>query len=204
MEPQDRSYIESLVRAIPDFPQPGIIFRDITTVIKDAKGFTIIMDDLVDRYREQNIDYVMGAEARGFIFGAALAYAIGAGFVPARKPGKLPAQVLSASYNLEYGSNSIEVHKDAIHKGARVLLVDDLLATGGTAKAMTQLVEELEAQVVELAFVIELEDLKGRDLLAPYSVYSQLTYWNLDSIAQDRANLLEAKARSSFCLLWNP
>jgi len=101
MEPQDRSYIESLVRAIPDFPQPGIIFRDITTVIKDAKGFTIIMDDLVDRYREQNIDYVMGAEARGFIFGAALAYAIGAGFVPARKPGKLPAQVLSASYNLE-------------------------------------------------------------------------------------------------------
>ena len=176
MESQDRAYIESLVRAIPDFPQPGIIFRDITTVIKDAKGFTIIMDDLVDRYREQNIDYVMGAEARGFIFGAALAYAIGAGFVPARKPGKLPAQVLSASYNLEYGSNSIEAHKDAIHKGARVLLVDDLLATGGTAKAMTQLVEELEAQVVELAFVIELEDLKGRDLLAPYSVYSQLTY----------------------------
>lgn len=176
MEPQDRAYIESLVRAIPDFPQPGIIFRDITTVIKDAKGFTIIMDDLVDRYGDQNIDYVMGAEARGFIFGAALAYSIGAGFVPARKPGKLPAQVLSASYNLEYGSNSIEVHKDAIHKGARVLLVDDLLATGGTAKAMTQLVEELEAQVVELAFVIELEDLKGRDLLAPYSVYSQLTY----------------------------
>lgn len=176
MEPQDRAYIESLVRAIPDFPQPGIIFRDITTVIKDAKGFTIIMDDLVDRYREQHIDYVMGAEARGFIFGAALAYAIGAGFVPARKPGKLPAQVLSASYNLEYGSNSIEVHKDAIHKGARVLLVDDLLATGGTAKAMTQLVEELEVQVVELAFVIELEGLKGRDLLAPYSVYSQLTY----------------------------
>lgn len=176
MESKDRAYIESLVRAVPDFPQPGIIFRDITTVIKDAKGFTIIMDDLVDRYREQNIDYVMGAEARGFIFGAALAYAIGAGFVLARKPGKLPAQVLSASYNLEYGSNSIEVHKDAIHKGARVLLVDDLLATGGTAKAMTQLVEELEAQVVELAFVIELEDLKGRDLLAPYSVYSQLTY----------------------------
>ena len=204
MEPQDRVYIESLVRAIPDFPQPGIIFRDVTTVIKDAKGFTIIMDDLVDRYRDQNIDYVMGAEARGFIFGAALAYAIGAGFVPARKPGKLPAQVLSASYNLEYGSNSIEVHKDAIHKGARVLLVDDLLATGGTAKAMTQLVEELEAQVVELAFVIELEDLKGRDLLAPYSVYSQLIYWNLDSIDQDPTNLLEAKARSSFCLLWNP
>lgn len=176
MNTQDKHYIESIMRTIPDFPEPGIIFRDITTALKDAKGLRVIMDDFINRYKNQGIDYVLGADARGFIFGAAIAYAIGAGFVPARKPGKLPADVVSVSYDLEYGSNTIEVHKDAFHKGAKVLVIDDLLATGGTAHAMTQLVEQLGAQVFELAFMIELIDLKGRQVLAPYSVYSQLQY----------------------------
>ncbi|MCF0155047.1 MAG: adenine phosphoribosyltransferase [Veillonella sp.] len=176
MNTQDKQYIESVMRTIPDFPEPGIIFRDITTALKDAEGLRIIMDDFIARYKGKQIDYVLGADARGFIFGAAIAYAIGAGFVPARKPGKLPAEVVSVSYDLEYGSNTIEVHKDAFHEGANVLIVDDLLATGGTAHAMTELVEALGAKVYELAFMIELEELKGRQVLAKYDVYSQLQY----------------------------
>lgn len=176
MNRNDKQYIESLMRTISDFPEPGILFRDITTVLKDAQGLTVVMDDFINRYKHQGIDYVLGADARGFIFGAAIAYAIGAGFVPARKPGKLPADVVSASYSLEYGTNTIEIHKDAFHQGASVLVVDDLLATGGTARAMTQLVEELGAHVYELAFMIELQALKGRDLLEGYDVYSQLQY----------------------------
>lgn len=176
MNTADKQYIESIIRAVPDFPEKGIIFRDITTALRDVKGLQLIMDDFISRYKGKDIDYVLGADARGFIFGAALAYAIGAGFVPARKPGKLPAETVSVEYSLEYGKNSIEVHKDAFHKGAKVLIIDDLLATGGTAKAMTQLVESLEAEVYELAFMIELEDLKAREKLAGYEVYTQLQY----------------------------
>ena len=176
MNQVEQDQIKSLIRSIPDFPEAGVVFRDITTALKDAEGLRIIMDDFVERYKEKHSDYVLGADARGFIFGAALAYAIGAGFVPARKPGKLPAEVVSVSYDLEYGSNSIEVHKDAFTKGDNVLVIDDLLATGGTAKAMTELVEALGAHVYELAFMIELADLGGRDILKEYDVYSQLKY----------------------------
>lgn len=176
MNQVEQDQIKSLIRSIPDFPEAGVVFRDITTALKDAEGLRIIMDDFVKRYKDKHIDYVLGADARGFIFGAALAYAIGAGFVPARKPGKLPAEAVSVSYDLEYGSNSIEVHKDAFTKGDNVLVIDDLLATGGTAKAMTELVEALGAHVYELAFMIELADLGGRDILKEYDVYSQLKY----------------------------
>ena len=165
--------IEGLMRSINDFPAPGIIFRDITTVLKDKEGLQIIINDFTERYKDKGIDYVLGADARGFIFGAAIAYNIGAGFVPARKPGKLPAETERVEYELEYGTNSIEVHKDAFGK---VLIVDDLLATGGTAKAMVELTNKLGAEVYELAFLIELEDLKGRDVLKGYDVYSQLKY----------------------------
>ena len=168
--------IEGLMRSINDFPAPGIIFRDITTVLKDKEGLQIIIKDFTERYKDKGIDYVMGADARGFIFGAAIAYNIGAGFVPARKPGKLPAETEKVEYELEYGKNSIEVHKDAFEKGSKVLIVDDLLATGGTAKAMVELTNKLGAEVYELAFLIELEDLKGRDVLKGYNVYSQLKY----------------------------
>ena len=176
MKNQDKEVIEKLIRAIPDFPEKGIIFRDITTALKDKRGLEIIIGDFTERYKDKGIDYVLGADARGFIFGAAIAYNIGAGFVPARKPGKLPAETEKVEYELEYGKNSIEVHKDAFGKGAKVLIMDDLLATGGTAKAMVQLVEKLGGEVYELAFLIELEELKGREFLNGYKIYSQLKY----------------------------
>lgn len=176
MKIEEKKEIESLMRTIPDFPEEGIIFRDITTVLKDKRGLEVVIKDFTDRYKDKGIDYVLGADARGFIFGAAIAYNIGAGFVPARKPGKLPAETLKVEYELEYGKNSIEVHVDAFEKGSNVLIVDDLLATGGTAAAMVQLVEKLGANVYELAFLIELEDLKGRDVLKEHNVYSQLQY----------------------------
>lgn len=172
----DIEKVNSLIRTIPDFPEKGILFRDITTALKDKEGLKLIIEDFTNRYKDKGIDYVLGADARGFIFGAAIAYNIGAGFVPARKVGKLPAETIKADYSLEYGKNTIEVHKDAFHKGASVLIVDDLLATGGTAQAMVQLVEKLDAKVYELAFLIELSDLHGRDLLKEYEVYSILTY----------------------------
>lgn len=172
----DIEKVNSLIRTIPDFPEKGILFRDITTALKDKEGLKLIIEDFTNRYKDKGIDYVLGADARGFIFGAAIAYNIGAGFVPARKVGKLPADTVKADYSLEYGKNTIEVHKDAFHKGANVLIVDDLLATGGTAQAMVQLVEKLDAKVYELAFLIELSDLHGRDLLKEYEVYSILTY----------------------------
>ena len=168
--------IEKMIRSIPDFPEEGIMFRDITTALKDKDGLHIIIKDFTERYKDKGIDYVLGADARGFIFGAAIAYNIGAGFVPARKPGKLPAEAIAVEYELEYGKNRIEVHRDAFGKGARVLIVDDLLATGGTAGAMVKLVEELGGQVYELAFLIELVELNGRELLKGHNVYSQLQY----------------------------
>ena len=176
MKIEEKEKIEKLIRSVKDFPEKGVIFRDITTALKDKEGLESVIKDFTDRYKDKGIDYVVGADARGFIFGAAIAYNIGAGFVPARKPGKLPAEVESVEYSLEYGKNSIEIHKDAFGKGSKILIVDDLLATGGTAKAMVQLVEKLEAEVYELAFMIELSDLGGRDFLKGYEVYSQLKY----------------------------
>lgn len=176
MKLEEKEIVESLIRTIPNFPEEGVMFRDITTALKDKKGLEIIIRDFSERYKNKGIDYVLGADARGFIFGAAMAYSIGAGFVPARKPGKLPSKTVKVEYELEYGKNSIEIHEDAFEKGAKVLIVDDLLATGGTAAAMVKLVESLGAEVYELAFLIELEGLKGRDLLKKYNVYSQLQY----------------------------
>ncbi|RRD39945.1 adenine phosphoribosyltransferase [Leptotrichia sp. OH3620_COT-345] len=176
MTVNEKKEVQDLIRSIPDFPEKGIIFRDITTALKDKKGLHLIIKDFTDRYIDKGIDYVLGADARGFIFGAAIAYNIGAGFVPARKVGKLPAETEKVEYELEYGKNSIEIHKDAFEKGAKVLIVDDLLATGGTAAAMVQLVEKLKAEVYELAFLIELAELKGRDVLSGHNVYSQLKY----------------------------
>jgi len=150
--------------------------RKAITQEMEEMGIKIYIGQVEENVKDKGIDYVVGADARGFIFGAAIAYNIGAGFVPARKPGKLPAEVESVEYSLEYGKNSIEIHKDAFKKGSKILIVDDLLATGGTAKAMVQLVEKLEAKVYELAFMIELTDLKGRELLEGYDVYSQLKY----------------------------
>lgn len=176
MDKKDKDFLYSLIRAIPDFPEPGIIFRDITTALKDKEGLKLIIEDFTNKYKDKGIDYVLGADARGFIFGAAIAYNIGAGFVPARKKGKLPYDTHSVEYSLEYGKNAIEIHVDAFKPGDKVLIVDDLLATGGTAQAMVELVDKLGAQVYELAFLIELEDLKGRELLKDNKVYSILKY----------------------------
>ena len=176
MTANEKELVQELIRTIPDFPEPGIMFRDITTLLKDKKGLQLIIKDFTDRYMDKGIDYVLGADARGFIFGAAIAYNIGAGFVPARKIGKLPAETVKVEYELEYGKGILEVHTGAFEKGAKVLIVDDLLATGGTAGAMVKLVEKLDAVVYELAFLIELEGLQGRDLLEGYDVYSLLKY----------------------------
>ena len=168
--------LKKLIREVPDFPKPGILFYDITTLLKDAHGLKTIIDSIADNYRGQKIDTVIGVEARGFIFAPALAYHLGAGFVPVRKPKKLPAEVESFSYDLEYGSDTLEIHKDAVGDGHNVLIADDLLATGGTAQAVTQLVEKLGGTVAGLAFVVELEFLPGREKLAGYDVYSLLKY----------------------------
>lgn len=168
--------IEEHIRAIPDFPIPGILFRDITPLLKDKQGFKEAIDLFVDRFKGRGIDYVVGIEARGYMLGAPLAYAIGAGFVPVRKPGKLPYSKLSESYALEYGTNSLEIHADALGNGDKVLVVDDLLATGGTAAATIRLLQRLGAEVVAFAFLIELEALKGRDALQGIAVETFITY----------------------------
>jgi len=156
--------IKSLIRNIPDFPKKGILFRDITTLIKDPEGLKLTIDTLVEMFKGEKIDYVAGIESRGFIFGMPLAYKLGCGFIPVRKPNKLPCEVISEEYDLEYGKDKIEIHKDALKKGDKVLIVDDLLATGGTAAAAYNLVSRL-ADVVGIAFAIELVDLNGRDKL---------------------------------------
>lgn len=156
--------IKSMIRDIADFPKEGIIFRDITTAIKDAATLKIMVDELYEKFKDKKIDYIAGIESRGFIFGMPLAYKLNCGFIPIRKPKKLPAEVISQEYELEYGKDKIEIHKDALKKDDRVLIVDDLLATGGTAEAAVKLVSSV-AEVVAVAFVIELEDLKGRDKL---------------------------------------
>ena len=168
--------LKTLIREVPDFPKPGILFYDITTLLKDKHGFRGVIDGLKDHYRHTRVDVVLGIEARGFIFAPALAYAMGAGFVPVRKPHKLPAECVRVTYDLEYGTDTLEMHKDAVGKGDRVLIVDDLLATGGTAQAVTKLVEKLGGNVVGLSFVVELDFLKGRDRLAGYDVFSLLRY----------------------------
>jgi adenine phosphoribosyltransferase len=168
--------VQSYIRAIPDFPIPGILFRDITPLLKDKQGFKAAIDLFVERFKGRDIDYVVGIEARGYMLGAPLAYAIGAGFVPVRKPGKLPYSKLSESYALEYGTNSLEIHADALGNGDRVIVVDDLLATGGTAAATRRLLERLGAEVAGFAFLIELEALKGRDVLQGVDVTTFITY----------------------------
>lgn len=169
-------HLKKLIREIPDFPKPGILFYDITTLLKDKTGFATLIDKLSEHYIAQDIDLVLGMEARGFIFAPALAYRLNAGFVPVRKPGKLPAECVKYDYALEYGTNSLEIHKDAIQKGQRVLIVDDLLATGGTAEATAKLASSLGAEIAGLGFVVELEFLKGRDKLKEYPVMSLLQY----------------------------
>lgn len=168
--------LKKLIREVPDFPKPGILFYDITTLLRDAAGLGKLTDALVAHYRDQPPDVVAGIEARGFMFGPVMATHLGRGFVPIRKPGKLPAESISVTYDLEYGSDSLEIHKDAIGPGQRVLVVDDLLATGGTALATCQLVEKLGGVVSGVAFVIELEFLKGREKLKKYDIFSVLQY----------------------------
>lgn len=168
--------VQSYIRAIPDFPLPGILFRDITPLLKDKQAFKAAIDLFVDTYKQAKIDHVVGIEARGYMLGAPLAYAIGAGFVPVRKPGKLPFSKLSESYALEYGTNSLEIHADALGDGDRVLVVDDLLATGGTAAATRRLLERLGAKIAGFAFLIELEALKGRDALPGADVTTFIKY----------------------------
>ena len=155
--------IKSRIRTIPDHPKKGIMFRDITTLIKDPVGFRLVIDNLTQRYIKGDIDFdlIVGIEARGFIIGGALSYTLGKGFVPIRKPGKLPADVVSQEYQLEYGTDKVEIHKDAIEKGAKILLVDDLLATGGTALAAAALIEKLDGVISEMAFVVNLPDVGG-------------------------------------------
>lgn len=168
--------IKSIIRAVPDFPKKGIMFRDITTLLKDAKGFSFVIKELKSRYKSAKISYVAGIESRGFILGAALAHELGVGFIPIRKKGKLPAEVIREEYSLEYGTDVVEMHKDAINKGERILLVDDLLATGGTARAACNLIEKAGGIVVECAFVIDLVDLKGKEKLAPRKVFALVEF----------------------------
>ncbi len=168
--------LKKLIREVPDFPKPGILFYDITTLLKDKRGFSMLIDALAEHYVQRDIDLVLGMEARGFIFGPALAYRLNAGFVPVRKPGKLPAATAKYDYALEYGTNTLEIHKDAIQPGQRVIIVDDLLATGGTAEATTKLAGSLGAEIVGLGFVVELDFLNGRDKLKGKDVFSLLHY----------------------------
>lgn len=170
------SEIRESVRNVPDFPKKGIQFKDITTSIRDTKIFAQIIDIFAEHYKDIDIDYIAGVESRGFIFGSALAYRLQCGFVPIRKAGKLPADTISEEYDLEYGSAKIEVHKDSFHKGAKVLVIDDLLATGGTVRATCNLIEKTEAQIIGIAFMIELSDLNGREKLQNYEIFSLLEY----------------------------
>ena len=175
-QPDESRFLKSLVRTVPDFPKPGILFYDITTLLKDRRGLAGLIDGLAAHYDGEKVDVVLGIEARGFIFGPALAYRLNAGFVPVRKPKKLPSDVVSVSYDLEYGSDTLELHRDAIEPGQRVLLVDDLLATGGTMQATLSLVNQLGGAVAGLAFAVELDFLQGRKRFAGHDVYSLLHY----------------------------
>ena len=168
--------IKSKIRTIPHWPKEGIMFRDITTLLKDPVGFKETIDLLHRRYKDKDIDKVIGIESRGFIFGAPLAYLLGCGFIPIRKPGKLPAECESEEYTLEYGTDKIEIHKDAITEGDKILIVDDLIATAGTASAARNLVKKLGGELIECAFIVELTDLKGRDKLKGENIYSVVEF----------------------------
>jgi adenine phosphoribosyltransferase len=168
--------LKTYIRNIPDFPKPGILFRDITTLLKDKNAFRQAVDTLASKYKNKKIDVVVAVEARGFILGGAIAHKLGAGFVPVRKKGKLPAKANSVTYDLEYGTDTLEMHHDAIKPNDRVLIVDDLLATGGTVKAVIDLVRQLQGKIIGIAFLIELTDLKGIDKLKNHPVYSLLKF----------------------------
>jgi adenine phosphoribosyltransferase len=174
--PAQVSWLKGYIRSIPDYPQPGILFRDITPLLQDANALRFTVETMASRYRGAGIDQVVGIESRGFIFGMPLAYLLGTGFVPVRKKGKLPHTTISVEYELEYGSNVLEVHTDAVHAGQRVLVVDDLLATGGTAAGTAKLIENLGAQVSSLAFLIELTALDGRSRLPGQDVFALLQF----------------------------
>ena len=168
--------LKATIREIPDWPKKGILFYDVTTLLKNADAFHEAVNALIAPFREREIDLVAGIEARGFIFAPIVAYALRAGFVPVRKPGKLPASTHRATYQLEYGTDSLEIHQDAIRPGQRVVIVDDLIATGGTARAVADIARQMGANVVALAFLVELEFLKGRDKLPDYEIVSILKY----------------------------
>ncbi|NLK44467.1 MAG: adenine phosphoribosyltransferase [Tissierellia bacterium] len=168
--------LKSKIRVIEDFPQEGISFKDITTLIKEGDAFREVVDIICHDLKGKDIDYIAGPESRGFLLGAAVAYSLGVGFIPVRKPGKLPAETLSHEYELEYGTNTLEIHRDAIEKGAKVAIVDDLLATGGTILSVAKLIESLGGEIVAMEFLIELETLKGRERLDSYYVNSLIKY----------------------------
>lgn len=168
--------LAGLIRNIPDFPQPGIQFKDITTLLRDGKAFQYTVDLLIERYKGRSIDAVVAIESRGFIFGAPLSYALGVGLIPVRKPGKLPASTYVVEYDLEYGTNRLEIHQDALQPGMRVIVIDDLLATGGTTAAACQLIERIGGVVEEVGFVIELTFLEGRARLTNYPIFSLIQY----------------------------
>jgi len=168
--------LDKYIRAIPDFPKKGILFRDITTLLNDKKAFKASINEIAKLLKGKKIDYIVAAESRGFIFGGALAYKVGCGFVPVRKPGKLPAKTYRHTYALEYGTDSLEIHRDAFPPNSRVLILDDLLAIGGTALAMINLVKKLKGKIVGIAFLIELTFLKGRGKIKKYPIYSVIKY----------------------------
>ncbi len=168
--------LKDLIKDVPDFPEPGIIFKDITPLLKSPKGLALAVDTIASQYAERSVEVVVGVESRGFIFGTAIACRMGMGFIPIRKPKKLPCETVSATYELEYGTDTVEMHRDAVESGTRVLLVDDLLATGGTIEACCRLIEEVGGEIAACAFVIELDFLKGRDRLGSREIFSLVHY----------------------------
>jgi len=168
--------LKKKIRTVPNWPIKGVMFRDITTLLQDGKSFKRSVDILYDRYKGKKIDKIVGIDARGFIFGAALAYLLGVGFVPVRKPGKLPSKTIKVEYEKEYGKDAMEMHEDAIKKGEKVLVIDDLIATGGTAAAACQLVQKLGGEVVEVAFLIDLPDLGGKEKLKDFKVFTMMEF----------------------------
>ena len=173
---KDEEFIKSKIRTIPNFPKPGVMFRDITTLLSDKEGFDKMIEIFYNRYKDRNIEVVAGIEARGFIIGPILAHKLGVGFIPIRKPGKLPGEVESEEYSLEYGTDKVEIHKDAIKSGERVLLIDDLLATGGTARAAANLIEKIGGIIEDIAFIVHLPDLKGREKLDKWDIFSLVEF----------------------------
>jgi adenine phosphoribosyltransferase len=168
--------LEGYIRDVPDFPKKGIIFKDITTLLKEKDAFKYVIETMSDKYLERDVSQIVGIESRGFIFAGAMAYRLGCGFVPARKPEKLPAEKIREEYTLEYGTNALEIHRDAIKPGESVVIADDLLATGGTALAVAKMVEKLEGRILGIEFLIELDFLKGREKIKQYEVFSYLHF----------------------------